>query len=113
MAYADPAELSLEERNQITADYMATFSTAEGRRVLGHMLIELGFFDTCETEEEYVRRNYAIHILRILNAISGETIPAWIDRIISMTHVISKGEQHGRRKRNAGVDGSTSGRPEE
>jgi len=90
MAYTEWDELEKEECDAITADYMAAFSTPEGRRVLAHMMTELGFFDTVDDEGERILRNYAVRILRIMNAISGDTVPAWIGKMIDLAHIKPK-----------------------
>jgi hypothetical protein len=52
--------------NTIT-DYRACFGSGAGRRVLGHLLIEAGYFDTdLQTEGEIAVQNFAKKILRNL-----------------------------------------------
>jgi hypothetical protein len=84
------AELDVEQRNAIANDFIHTFSSPEGRRVLAHMLTELGFFDEIETEEEQVRHNYAMRILEIMNALGGRNVAPWIDTIITLSHLEEK-----------------------
>jgi len=55
-------ELSQEEIDRI-ARYRNLFSTTQGRRVLGDMLMELKFFQAIHTEEDRVLSNYAKRLL--------------------------------------------------
>lgn len=45
-------------------DYLATFSSSSGARVLTHLLAEFGFFEEADTEEERIQRNIMIRLLR-------------------------------------------------
>ena len=53
----------MAQDNQI-ASYRTCFSTDAGKRVLGHLLVEAGYFDTdLKTPEELAVLNYAKKIL--------------------------------------------------
>jgi len=69
------------EPNYTQMDYRNCFSTDVGRRVLGHMLLEAGFFDTdLKTPEEIAVENYVKNILKIMGVYDD---PAKIGQIVN------------------------------
>lgn len=61
------------ERYDITPqDYLATFTSGPGRRVLQHLLYEGHFFSECESGEEIAERNFVVRILRNMGAFDPE-----------------------------------------
>jgi len=65
--------------------YRRVFSTPEGRRVLGHMLVELHFFDEIiESPEEIALSNYARRLLRNTGIWKGINIPGIIDAFFEL-----------------------------
>lgn len=47
-------------------EYRTVFGTSEGKRVLSDMLLNLGFFEPIETEEDRFLYNFAIELQTIL-----------------------------------------------
>ena len=69
------------EVNYTQMDYRNCFSTDVGRRVLGHMLLDAGFFDTdLKTPEEIAIENYVKNILKIMGVYDD---PAKIGQIVN------------------------------
>ena len=69
------------EVNYTQMDYRNCFSTDVGRRVLGHMLLEAGFFDTdLKTPEEIAVENYVKNILKVMGVYDD---PAKIGQIVN------------------------------
>lgn len=69
----------------VTDDYRRVFSTPEGRRVLGHMLVELHFFDEIiDNPEEIALSNYARRLLRNLGIWKGLNVPGIIDAFFEL-----------------------------
>ena len=69
------------EPNYTQMDYRNCFSTDVGRRVLGHMLLDAGFFDAdLKTSEEIAVENYVKNILKIMGVYDD---PAKIGQIVN------------------------------
>ena len=55
------------EPNYTQMDYRNCFSTDVGKRVLGHMLLEAGFFDSdLKTSDELAVENFMKNVLKII-----------------------------------------------
>lgn len=62
------------EELEVRTDYRNTFTTIAGKKVLGHMLVELGFFSTASSEEEVALQNYAKVLLSHLGIIQPNNV---------------------------------------
>ena len=62
--------------NDIMSLYREVFNSINGRKVLGHMLVELGFFDEAVPgdEAEVALQNYAKHLLNRCGILSAANI---------------------------------------
>lgn len=55
----------MAEKGETTTSFRACFSTDAGKRALGRILIDSGFFDTdLKTESDIARENFAKEILQ-------------------------------------------------
>ena len=62
------------EHNETTASYRACFGTDAGKRVLGHILIESGYFDAdLTTPQEQAVQNFAKAILKNITGVPVES----------------------------------------
>lgn len=75
-------------------DYQATFSTPHGRRVLAHMLFDLGFFAQATTPEEAALRNYATTLLGRVGAITPANIRAVTDSLVNVASTTQQKEDN-------------------
>jgi hypothetical protein len=75
--------------------YRRVFSSADGRKVLTHMLTELHFFDEVVTDSELALSNYARRILYYLGVISAQSLErgTLIDSMMFKVHLAPKKEQ--------------------
>lgn len=78
-----------------TRIYRACFSTAEGRRVFGHILIDLGWFDEAETPEQVALRNYAKRLLDNLGLNQLDNVEYFVNKIIEMPITEKKEQANG------------------
>ena len=65
-------------------DYLNCFSSAQGRTVLCHMLIENHFFDEVETEEEMIARNLMTRLLRNMNVLNVDNVRVIVDSLLGI-----------------------------
>ena len=67
-------------------DFRTCFGTDAGRRVLGHLLIEGGYFDSdLETEGELAVQNFTKRIFRNLGICSKpESVRGYIDKLFEI-----------------------------
>jgi len=75
--------------------YRSLFSGKAGRQVLEHMLLELGYFDEIETEEQRVLYNYGRRLLVFIGALEAPNLTGIVDYLARKTQLIlPKGESH-------------------
>jgi hypothetical protein len=61
------------------------FSTAAGRKVLGQLLIDAGYFDTdLKTPEELAVENYAKKILTNMGLNTKDTVDSFVNHLIEI-----------------------------
>lgn len=65
-------------------DYLNLFSSAQGRKVLCHMLIENHFFDETENEQEMIKRNLMTRLLRNMNLLNTENVQMIVDSLLDL-----------------------------
>jgi hypothetical protein len=72
--------------NQVI-DYRQAFSTDSGRRVLAHLLIDAGYFDSdMKTTEELAVLNYAKNIIRNMGICkTPDSVSEFINRILEIS----------------------------
>jgi hypothetical protein len=71
-----------EEDRKLMQDYRNTFTSPTGKKVLCHMLTELGFFDqVLETEEEKARADYAKRLLMLCGIFLPGNLESVIDNL--------------------------------
>lgn len=69
-----------EKDREIIKDYRNTFSSPSGRKVLCHIVTELGLFDqVMETEADRVRGDYAKRLLMLCGIWQPQNIEAIMD----------------------------------
>lgn len=64
--------------------YRSVFSSAEGRKVLGMLLIDLGFFDEADTPEQVALRNFAKRLLNRLGLFELENVGKFVDKLFEI-----------------------------
>ena len=72
---------------QMELDYQAAFGTVQGRRVLNHLMAELGFFREPRNEEEIVLHNFAKRILRYMGIWKPGMGPMIIKQLLNLKGV--------------------------
>jgi len=78
---------------EIIEAYRRVFTSGAGRKVLGHMLVELNFFDEIlNTEEERARSNYARKLLNRIGILNAENIPRVVDALLGVRGEEDKGD---------------------
>jgi len=71
--------------NELIREYRKTFLTASGRKVLAHMLTELGMFDQgTESDEERTRQDYGKRLLMFLGIWNEGNIEQVVNKLISI-----------------------------
>lgn len=65
-------------------DYRECFNTASGRRVLGHLLIQGGFFDNNTAPEEIAVENFVKDILRELGMYDLSNVEGLVDKLFEL-----------------------------
>jgi hypothetical protein len=85
MAYQDFGFGDPKEELTIRLLYRRVYETPDGRRVLAHVLTELGFFDTdVKDEREMGRQDYARRLLWMLGITDHENINRVIDSFLKL-----------------------------
>ncbi|MBW2345564.1 MAG: hypothetical protein JRF53_16495 [Deltaproteobacteria bacterium] len=78
------AKLTKEEKQQIV-DYRMCFSTDAGKRVLGHILADSGYFDTdLSTDGEIAVQNFVKNILKNLGVYNVSTINSYVNNLFKI-----------------------------
>jgi hypothetical protein len=73
-----------EKYNVSQDDYLNLFASAQGRKVLCHMLIENHFFDEVESEEEKIKRNLMTRLLRNMDILNVKNVQMIVDSLLDM-----------------------------
>lgn len=61
------------------------FETADGKLVLGKLLIDLGYFDEANTPEQVANRNFANKILKNLGiCVDPSTVPSFVQALMNI-----------------------------
>ena len=72
------------DKEQINS-YRQCFSSDAGKRVLGHLLLEAGYFDTdLSTPEEIAVQNFAKKILKNMGIHKLETVDYYVDKLFEL-----------------------------
>jgi len=66
-------------------DYRNTFLSNTGRSVLCHMMVDLHFFDECETPAEIAERNYMTRLLRNAGILTPGNVRAIADALLNIS----------------------------
>lgn len=70
--------------NQVSA-YRDTFSTPNGKRVLGHILLEAGYFDVdLVSPEDIAVQNFAKKIIRNLGIITLKNVDSYVSGLFNL-----------------------------
>lgn len=85
----------LTDQTQIT--YRSVFGSAEGRKALGMLLIDLGFFDEADTPEQTALRNFAKRLLNKLGLFEIENIDKFVNKIFE---IAPKGQEQWPKERD-------------
>ena len=64
--------------------YRQCFNTQAGKRVFGHMLADLGFFDTDLGVEDLPRINYAHQLVKYLGIVDAKNIHLYVDKLFEL-----------------------------
>ena len=64
--------------------YFATFNTYVGRSTLGHRLVELGFFSPSANDEERIKTNCAITLLRRCGIWKAENVEEIVEALFKI-----------------------------
>ena len=80
-------QLNEEQEQFLEADFIETFSTMVGKRVLGKILTDLHFFSRCENEEDVALSNYAKQLLSYLGEWDVGSEDLIIDRLVRRDNV--------------------------
>ena len=72
------------EIEDVTKYYQNTFTTKSGRKVLAHMLAELKFFSTVQTEEEIALQNYAKNLLSNLGILTADNVSRLTEALLTV-----------------------------
>lgn len=55
---------------------------AEGQELLAHLLVDMGYFNEIETEEERILHNYAQKIVKRVGIIQADTIDQYVAKLL-------------------------------
>ena len=74
--------------------YREVFGTRQGKEVLAHMLVELGFFNEIQTDEQKFLCNYARHLLKLMGVFQPKNINDITEALmnVSFSEPENKGE---------------------
>jgi len=64
--------------------FRSVFGSAEGRKTLGLLLIDLGFFDEAETPEQVALRNFAKRLLNKLGIFELYNVNKFVDKLFEI-----------------------------
>jgi len=82
MAYQE--FLTIDEAITLKLLYRRVFGTPDGKRVLAHVLTELGFFDTAvQDEREMGRQDYARRLLWLIGVTDEQNIMGIVDGLLN------------------------------
>lgn len=70
--------------NEHIKDYRECFSTAAGKKVLAHLLADMGFFDDNVKPEEIILQNYARKILKNLGILHIENVQGMVEKLFEL-----------------------------
>ena len=82
-----------KKEKEIIRFYRDVFGSEKGKLVLSHMLVELHYFDEIENQEEAILSNYAKRLLRHIGVLKGETVKAFVDRLMEI-NVLNLEDEH-------------------
>jgi hypothetical protein len=71
--------------DEVKRMYREVFGTRVGREVLGHMLVELGFFNEIVTDEQKVLANYSRHLLKLMGVLQPKNINDITDALMNIS----------------------------
>ena len=96
MAYQEFGHGDAKDELSIRWAYKAIFSSPQGKLVLKHMLVELGFFDTdVRDERDMGRQDYSRRLLWILGVTDEVNIQGVIDSFLKLP-LTTQGDDDGR-----------------
>ncbi len=94
-----PFGVDEQEELSLRMNYRQVFDTPVGKRVLAHMLVELGMFDTqVNTERSQGRQDYAKRLLWIMGITDERNIKFIVDGLMKMP-LHAKGDKRGAKEK--------------